>query len=321
MIKVWLSSNPETCIEGGLEVIPAETNDPDVISWIEIQSDDDQLLEKALRQLQCHPLAISDTLRLRHPPKIEYFEKQIYILYRGVKEAKGNLLFDHQQISFFISERCLITVSRGHSQGLALVKQGKSFSQLLQSPLNLACTAMHFSSGIYLDEVLQFDSVLGELEDELLSAGSDQTLVALTAYKSRILKLIRTFNYHQRITRELEKDDGTLMQIDANSFHIINDLNERFERLFSLSSMHYDICGDLIDGYLSITSHQLNNTMRVLTVVTAVFVPLSFLAGLYGMNFDVMPELHFKYGYYLLLGIMACTAISLVYFFKKKKWF
>ena len=178
MIKVWLSSDPASCIEGGLEVIPSEPSDPDITSWIEIQSDDDQFIKQALGQLQCHSLAITDTLRLRHPPKIEYFENQIYILYRGVKAVKGDLCFDHQQISFFISDHRLITVTRGHSQGLALVKQSRLFAQLLQSPLNLACTAMHFSAGIYLEEVLQFDTVLGELEDELLRAGTDKTLVS-----------------------------------------------------------------------------------------------------------------------------------------------
>jgi len=100
----------------------------------------------------------------------------------------------------------------------------------------------------------------------------------------------------------------------------VNDLHDRFERLHSLVQMHYEICGDLIDGYLSITSHQLNATMRVLTIITAVFVPLGFLAGLYGMNFEFMPELKFHYGYYGLLGIMGIVAGGLLTFFRMKRW-
>jgi magnesium transporter len=72
--------------------------------------------------------------------------------------------------------------------------------------------------------------------------------------------------------------------------------------------MHYDIAGDLIDGYLSISAHQLNVTMRVLTVITAIFVPLSFLAGLYGMNFDYIPELKVRMGYFVLLSVMVVIA-------------
>ena len=66
--------------------------------------------------------------------------------------------------------------------------------------------------------------------------------------------------------------------------------------------MYYDICGDLVDGYISISSHQLNITMRVLTVITAIFVPLTFIAGIYGMNFEYMPELSYQYGYFFVWG-------------------
>lgn len=84
--------------------------------------------------------------------------------------------------------------------------------------------------------------------------------------------------------------------------------------------MYHELCGDLLDGYLSISSHRLNNTMRVLTVITAVFVPLGFLAGVYGMNFDVMPELSKPYGYYVLLASMATIATALLGWFRFKKW-
>ena len=97
-------------------------------------------------------------------------------------------------------------------------------------------------------------------------------------------------------------------------------LMERCERLLSLTSMFYELCGDLVEGYISISSHQLNNTMKILTIITAIFVPLSFLAGVYGMNFDNMPELHMEYGYFFALAIMGSTALTLFYIFKRKKW-
>ena len=84
--------------------------------------------------------------------------------------------------------------------------------------------------------------------------------------------------------------------------------------------MYYDICGDLIEGYISITSHQLNKTMQILTVITAIFIPLGLLAGLYGMNFEYMPELSWRYSYFVLLGAMFLIASSLLILFKKIKW-
>ena len=108
--------------------------------------------------------------------------------------------------------------------------------------------------------------------------------------------------------------------INHTELHTVIDVHERIERLLSLSQMHYDICSDLINGYLSITSHQLNATMRVLTVITAIFIPLGFLAGLYGMNFENIPELKIINGYYYLLSFMGGIVASLIYVFKKKRW-
>jgi magnesium transporter len=113
--------------------------------------------------------------------------------------------------------------------------------------------------------------------------------------------------------------DETII-INQAELHTVIDVHERIERLLSLSQMHYDICSDLINGYLSVSSHQLNATMRVLTVITAIFIPLGFLAGIYGMNFENIPELKVTNGYYYLLGFMAFLATSLIILFKKKRW-
>ena len=84
--------------------------------------------------------------------------------------------------------------------------------------------------------------------------------------------------------------------------------------------MYYDMCGDLIDGYLSLTSHKLNKSMKILTVITAIFIPLGLLAGIYGMNFDNIPELHNPNGYFILIGVMFLIASTLLILFKKTKW-
>ena len=191
---------------------------------------------------------------------------------------------------------------------------------LQRSPAQLALKIMHTSAGIYLDNILVFEERLGDLEDELSEAGSDDHMRELMNYKSRLVKLRRTFNYHKNITDELRTGEYVFFPDDEAMRHVINDLHDLFERLHSLAQMFYELCGDLVDGYISITSHQLNSTMRVLTVITAIFVPLSFMAGLYGMNFDYMPELKFKDGYFILLGCMGLLATGLMWLFRKKRW-
>jgi magnesium transporter len=102
--------------------------------------------------------------------------------------------------------------------------------------------------------------------------------------------------------------------------HSINDVYEHQERVSSLTQLYYELASDLIDGYISLASHRLNQIMKVLTIITAIFVPITFIAGIYGMNFEYMPELHSKSGYFIAIGVMATIVVTLMIIFKRNKW-
>jgi magnesium transporter len=190
----------------------------------------------------------------------------------------------------------------------------------LVSPGLLASRIMRFSVGRYLEAILAFEPRLNELEDCMQDQPNDNVMRELIAYQSRLRKLKRVFSYHERMIANLRADiPQQLIDEDGDIEHALQDLYERCERLHGLCTMYYDICGDLINGYLSLSSHQLNNTMRVLTVITAIFVPLTFIAGIYGMNFDNMPELHMHFGYFYTLGGMLLIAVGFGWV-AYKKW-
>lgn len=309
--------------EGGDELIAKWRTDVSSRLWVDIEIDDPEWVNRKLAELNCHPLAVQDALRKRHPPKIEAFEEHLFILYRGILEVSEPIDFQHQSVAFFISENLLVSLHPGKSIGVDYIWTNSN-QPIAQGTYDVALAVMHYSSGKYLETILQFESVLSDIEDELQSHGNDEMLANLTSYRSKLLKLKRTFNYQQNITKKLLETKRTVAGINVSTedyLHLTIDVHERFERLYSLTQMHYEICGDLIEGYLSIASHQLNVTMRILTVITAIFVPLSFMAGLYGMNFEYIPELKMKYGYFYLLGSMLLCATGLILFFKQKRWF
>ena len=146
----------------------------------------------------------------------------------------------------------------------------------------------------------------------------------LAAVRSRLRVLRRIFSYHERVAGEIlagvSPQLGSGRDPDSPFNHERRDLHDRCERLLSLCAMYYEICGDLVESYISISSHQLNNTMKVLTIITALFVPLSFLAGIYGMNFDHMPDLHTRHGYFWLLAVMAAVASAMLLIFRRIRW-
>ncbi|AVI64098.1 magnesium transporter CorA family protein [Halomonas sp. GFAJ-1] len=322
MIRSMLTTHDGLVHEGDEDSIEQWQATPGSHIWIDMQGESGQRERSLLERLECHPMAIQDAQKERHPPKIEEFEHHTLIIYRGISSFDAQLNFVPQQVCFFIGARFLVTLHPGKALSVDRFFNEQGSTLLAQSPERVALRVMYTSAGFYIDSLLKFESELSDLEDELLANGNDVLMRKLTTYRSRLVKLRRIFSYHKGITQELTAYDyAHLPRDDNDTLYAINDVAERFERLYTLTQMYYDICGDLVNGYISISSHQLNITMRVLTVITAIFVPLTFIAGIYGMNFEYMPELGFQYGYFFVLGAMAGIGGSLFWLFKRKNWF
>lgn len=320
MIRTQLLTATGERIEGNAELIERWRNDSSSYIWIDLINEEQQSEKKFLLSMNCHPLAIEDVQRFRHPPKTETFDNYTLILYRGITEFNKDLTIQQMTIALFAGDRCLISCHPRHSLGITHYWENAYLENLLVSPGLLASRIMRFSVGRYLESILAFEPSLNELEDAMQEKPNDDVMRELISYQSRLRKLKRIFSYHEKLVTNLLKDiPQRLIDEDGDIEHGLQDLFERCERLHGLCTMYYEICGDLINGYLSISSHQLNNTMRVLTVITAIFVPLTFIAGIYGMNFDNMPELHMPYGYFYTLGGMLVIAagFGIVAF---KKW-
>jgi len=322
MIKCMLISTTEKTVIGSSELISQWQENDQTTLWIDLDNVELEEEKRLLTQFNCHPLAISDSLRDRHPPKIELFQDYIFMLYRGIVASDESLKFNHLQISMFIGKRVLITRHPQSSLAINELFTESSEKYLKRSPVHLALRLFHSSCGYYLKEMFSFEAELERIEDKFQLSGNDQMMKQITAYRSQLVKIRRTFNYHVNMGETLKAyvDDEDTDLITNKETHTVNDLRERLDRLLSLSQMYYDICGDLINGYMSVTSHQLNATMRVLTVITALFVPLTFLAGIYGMNFEYIPELKAANGYFILLAVMGVISVVLLMVFKKKRW-
>ncbi|GHE21820.1 magnesium transporter CorA family protein [Halomonas urumqiensis] len=289
--------------------------------WIDLQGESVASERAMLEAFGCHPMAIDDAHRERHPPKIEEFDTHTLILYRGISSFDSDLNFVPQQMAFFVGERFLISLHPGTAMSIDRLLAGDGKTLLRRSPEHVALKIMYVSAGFYIDSLLEFENQLSDIEDELLEDGSDALMRRVIGYRSRLVKMRRVFSYHVGITQELTAYDYShLPRGNDDTLHAINDVHERFDRLLTLTQMYYDICGDLVDGHISLASHQLNITMRVLTVITAIFVPLTFLAGIYGMNFQHMPELAYRYGYFVLLVMMLLIGLGLLWVFRRKKW-
>jgi magnesium transporter len=170
----------------------------------------------------------------------------------------------------------------------------------------------------YTPVILGLESRLDALEESLAERPDDTVLLELVNYNSRLKKLRRTFGYQQACLDELRHAESPLFTADSE--HEFQDVYEHMERLTSLSALMQELSRDLMDGYISLNGHRLNSIMKTLTIASVIFLPLTFLAGIYGMNFDHMPELHSDAGYFVLLGAMAVIATGLLWAFRRVRW-
>lgn len=306
---------------GGEELLREWQRRPDTLIWADF-ADNPAAAEQQLfsEYFGLHPLAIQDAQRDRHPPKLEAFEDNVFILLKGLSSASEDFEFKTIQLALFVGKRFLVTRRSARSSST-----DQLWSEVQQDPAlfetgpdALALRLARIVVGRYLQKLLSLEPKLESLEQEMLTNPRDEILAELIGYKTELKQFRRALIYHVQLFADLKA--RRVPGIGAERIHEINDVYEQQERASSLATLYYELASDLIEGYISLASHRLNNIMKILTIITAIFVPLSFLAGVYGMNFENMPELHSQSGYFITLGIMGFIATILLLLFWRNRW-
>ena len=306
---------------GGVELLAAWRQQPEALLWADLvrnnQTADQRLL---VEEFGLHSMGVEDALRERHPPKFESFDNHMLLLLKGLGAVDRDFEFGTIQVALFLGPRFLVSYRSGESTSI-----NRLWASLLEKPERMAAgmdaLLLELAGAMserYLRKLLELEPRLEELEDLMLTEPKDEMLAELIGYKGDLRRFRRVFAYQVQIFAQLLARQPSGFTADRS--HELRDVYEKQERAASLATLYYELATDLIDGYISLASHRLNNIIKILTIVTAIFVPLSFLAGLYGMNFENMPELHSPSGYYILLGFMALLATILLAIFRRMRW-
>ena len=307
---------------GGAEVLAAwRAGARDGLIWIDLDEEAEDAQRALLREFAIHPLAVQDALRTRHPPKLEFFDNATFILLRGLDAERRGLDFGVIQLALFAGEGFLITRHSGRSVSVETLRRELIAAEPGARPESSLALALEIANKLarrYVDLLLSLESRLDQIEEEMFVEPHDGLLNELTRYRSKLRQLQRVARYHTMLSARLRDQRAELGA--ERLVHEMVDLYEQNERAVSLSELYHHIAQDLSDSYLALSSHRLNRVMQILTVITVIFVPLTFIAGIYGMNFENMPELRSSMGYFAVIGVMLLIATVQLVYFRRRKW-
>ncbi|MCT8987418.1 magnesium transporter CorA family protein [Shewanella phaeophyticola] len=320
-IHILLFDNQGQLLSHGDERLMAQYEPEKQRIWIDISGSNNQAFFQAHPQFGIDNLDFEEAHRERHPPQIEAYANHAYLLTHELMERQSYLLLDRSHLLMHVNRQFLITQHLNPSISVAKITEQVMAKQRLESPeMSWVCFAiMRQIVTDYLAVMLALEERLNDIEDEIFDATSDDLLAELMAYSSKLQKAKRSFSYHEELLQQLLGSDGA-KHIEFD-YQQLSYLYNQFERLSSRASLYQGLVSSLINGFISVSAHKTNRVMMTLTLVTAIFLPLTVIAGIYGMNFDNMPELKWSYGYFAVLLLMALIVLLGLWWAKIKRWF
>ena len=301
--------------------------DPAKVNWIDIDGlGDVALLEAVAARFKLHPLAIEDVLNTAQRPKIEAFEDHYFIasamVYPG---SEDELLFE--QVSLFLGERFLITVQEDGGRDVfekirERLRLGRGLARR-SGPDYLAYALLDASVDSLFPVLEGVGDCIEEVEEDLLENPRRESLRRLYETKRILLALRRVAWPHREIFNILMRDETGLVKRSTQLF--LRDCYDHITQIIDIIESYRDLGAGLMDLYLSSVGFRTNEIIRVLTIVSILFMPLTFLAGIYGMNFNTehpwnMPELNLPFGYPLFWGVCLLMVGGMLIFFKHRRW-
>ena len=292
------------------------------ITWINIDGIHQiETIEKIGRHFELHPLILEDILNTGQRPKCEDYEKYLFTVLKMLSYRNENKSIQSEQVSLVLGQNVVISFQES---------VGDVFEQI-RDRIRHAKGRIRKASADYLAYVL-IDAIvdnyfailekLGELvesiEEELITKSTEKTLQQIHGIKRELLFLRKSVWPLRELTNNLEKTESPLI-VDATKPYLRDVYDHTIQIIDTVESFR-DMVSGMFDIYLSSISNRMNAVMKVLTIIATIFIPLTFIAGIYGMNFKDMPELEWKWGYPIVLIVMAVVGVYMLIYFKRKKW-
>ncbi|MFJ8244170.1 magnesium/cobalt transporter CorA [Peribacillus asahii] len=284
--------------------------------WVDFFQPNEEEQEELARFFQFHPLAIEDCLDdFIQRPKIDYYETYQFIILHVLKKADLRPV----ELDLFVGNRWLVTFHNEELEELTIVwERLKKDISMKKGPFFLMHGLIDYIVDEYYPTVYSIENQLNQIEDNTENETIAELIDQLFDLRSDLSKLRRTIMPMRDLLYRMTSSDRISYLQEQHSY--FNDVYDHLLKLAEMLEAYRDFSSDIRDNYLSVNSNNMNKTMMTLTVITTIFMPLTFIAGVYGMNFSFMPELNWRYGYFVVLAMMGGIALLMFWYFVKKGW-
>ncbi|WP_200892502.1 magnesium/cobalt transporter CorA [Aliterella atlantica] len=304
--------------------------DSESVSWVDVQGlGSEDILQRLGKVFDLHPLILEDIVNVPQRPKVEDYEDQLIIIARMVLPKPGNTGFHSEQVSFVLGKHYLLTVQEEaqydcFNQVRSRICNNKGILRKHQADY-LAYTLLDAIIDGFFPVLEDYGELIEDLEEEVVANPTRKTLEKIYRIRRELLTLRRAIWPQRDAINALIRDDSELLSEHVRVY--LRDCYDHAVQVMDMVETYRELTSGLMDVYLSAVSNRMNEIMKLLTVISSIFIPLTFIAGIYGMNFNTevsplnMPELNWAWGYPLCLAFMTTIAGGLVFFFWRRGWF
>jgi magnesium transporter len=292
------------------------------VTWINMDGiHDAEAIEKLGGHFGLHPLILEDIMNTAQRPKIEDLGDAVYIVLKTIACGTNGSDVVTEQVSLVFGRNFVLSFQEQPGGIFGPVRErirkGKGRIRKM-GPDYLAYALIDTVVDGYFVVLERMGEQIEELEDELVSDPRKATLNEIHALKRAMIFLRKSVWPLREVISRLERAESPLIQKATGIF--FRDVYDHAIQVIDNIETFREMLSGMLDMYLSSISNRMNEIMKVLTIIGTIFIPLTFIAGIYGMNFDFMPEIHWRGGYFLVWGVMIAIGVSLVIYFRRRKW-
>ncbi len=292
-----------------------------IVSWINVNGIHDvEVIKQLGERIALHPLVMEDLVNVRQRPKLEDFDDHLFIVLKMLYYKDGDTL-NIEQVSLIVGDTFVISFQEYAGDVFDPIRKrlrdGKGRIRKMGADY-LAYALIDTIVDHYFVVIEKMGEHIELLEEQLLENPTRDLLLRINGLKREAILIRKSIWPLREVVSTLQRSESPLIKKKTEVF--LRDVYDHTVQVVDMVETYRDLLASLTDLYMSSLSQKMNEVMQFLTIVGAIFIPLTFIAGVYGMNFDHMPELHFSYGYPAIMALMLAVGISSLIYFKRKKW-